>query len=323
MPPDVTPETALPYEKQPDEPPKHYEWFCAFLEMGPGRSLLGAQKNFQQRSGKVWKGLDATPSWKNAAQKWNWKARARIWDREQREERMKAIAERERAMIDRIFAKINTQLERVDLIEGFAEFVMKYPRTNKKTVDGKTVIEPGEWTFDTGIRAFLAANKANADAATLLDLLSKIERNRAAREIGTDVEVQLMEARLLLESHGISVGEARDEATLSPTEQRRAQENAQLDELETIAREELRAGIAGASERMLRISQRRAALNGLDMPTKIAQTDVSGENLPPWVSELLNASPDELQLRRAELDARRRAAMADAGESAQPATDEL
>ena len=55
-------------------------------------------------------------------------------------------------------------------------------------------------------------------------------------------------------------------------------ENQRLDELQASLWDKALAGVLPAADRILRIMERRAKLNGLDAPQKIAPTDPSGEN---------------------------------------------
>ncbi|NLV40573.1 MAG: hypothetical protein GXY15_05015 [Candidatus Hydrogenedentes bacterium] len=55
-------------------------------------------------------------------------------------------------------------------------------------------------------------------------------------------------------------------------------ENQRLDEMQAALWEKALAGVFPAADRVLRIMERRAKLNGLDAPQKIAPTDPSGEN---------------------------------------------
>lgn len=66
-------------------------------------------------------------------------------------------------------------------------------------------------------------------------------------------------------------------------------ENQRLDEMQAALWEKALAGVFPAADRVLRIMERRAKLNGLDAPQKIAPTDPSGEN--PYLS----ASDTELR----------------------------
>ena len=55
-------------------------------------------------------------------------------------------------------------------------------------------------------------------------------------------------------------------------------ENQRLDEMQAALWEKALAGVFPAADRVLRIMERRAKLNGLDAPQKIAPTDPTGEN---------------------------------------------
>jgi len=66
-------------------------------------------------------------------------------------------------------------------------------------------------------------------------------------------------------------------------------ENQRLDEMHAALWPQALAGVMPAVDRILRLMERRAKLNGLDAPQKIAPTDPSGEN--PYLS----ASDTELR----------------------------
>jgi len=55
-------------------------------------------------------------------------------------------------------------------------------------------------------------------------------------------------------------------------------ENQRLDEMHAALWPQALAGVMPAVDRILRLMERRAKLNGLDAPQKIAPTDPSGEN---------------------------------------------
>lgn len=269
MPQDANPlesETPAPFEQQPDEPPKHFEWFAAFLHLGPGRSLLGAAKFFYSKSGKVLKSNVAPPYWRKASEKWNWKGRAGAWDKVQREKRLAQIEERETAAIDRIFASVDKVLDRSEQVDKFVDFVLKYPKTEQATIDGQTVLMPGKWNFGTAIRAFQVLGESNKTAAELLGLLGTMERGRAIRQFSSDQEQQVMEARLRLEAMGYTIAAPEEGAgALSPTQLRHG-ENERLALMEAVVLKQVEAGVPGAVDRALRIAQRRATLNGLNQP---------------------------------------------------------
>jgi hypothetical protein len=246
-----------PYEQQPGESAAHFAWFHAFLEMGPGRSVRAAFASFHPSAPDSPKKPQVSASWKAASNKWNWRGRAGAWDAVQREKRLHQIGEREHEIIDRIFAGIEKQLEQREKVDKLADFILSFPLT-EQTIDvtgTQVVIRPASWTMDTGIRAFIAIGKANKDALELVALLGELERANIFREAATATNWQTEPD-----------GAARDGAATLPPTARREAENARLDALDTLAVAQAMQGVPGALECALRISQRRASLNGLDKP---------------------------------------------------------
>jgi hypothetical protein len=298
--PSASPSPDLPsvYEQQPGESAAHFAWFCAFLEMGPGRSLLGAYKIFYAKSQKVSKSLNISPQWREASNKWNWKGRAGVWDNFRCEQRRRKIEAEEQEVVDELFSNIRTQLARHREIDKFTEFVMKYPRTEQRTIDGQTIISPVKWNVGTAIRAYQVSVEANKTAAELLALLGTLTRNGALREMASDSARQVMEARLTLEALGYQVAspEEGNGGPKTPTEMRTS-ENERMALLEMVLVRQVEVGAPGAVQRLLALSKRRAALNGLDKPFNPA-----AEKVPKKRKRLDQYSRAELQILEEILD---------------------
>lgn len=69
-----------------DEPNLWYDRFVLYLQMGPSRSLLGAENLEKDRKGLEKSGVSASGAWRNAAKEWNWKKRAEAWDEYRRKQ---------------------------------------------------------------------------------------------------------------------------------------------------------------------------------------------------------------------------------------------
>ena len=130
--------------------------------LGPGRSLLGAYNTFHakslEKSGKVWKNaLDASKSWKDAAQKWKWQERANSWDSCQQQ-----IAERE---YEDKWRKRREQIRESDFQDGQAQrekarMMISMPPVRQEISGGKTIFEAANASyFRTGSRLMSEASR--------------------------------------------------------------------------------------------------------------------------------------------------------------------
>lgn len=239
-----------------------YAWFHCYLMMGPRRSLAGAYDSYLREAQKGTKKHTQAPgSWKEAAKRWNWKERGEAWDGEQRR-KSRELAEQLRQ--ERIRATMNEGYEGAAEMVARGRKLLKMPYTESSTMDGQTIIRAANHNY------FNVGGRLIKDGTAT---------RRESLDMGKDRELDLDRERL------------QDEAEeLTPT-RKRAQENEILDLLQAAVLGELRQGVPGATERMLRIIARRAALNGLDKPF-----DASRESTPKKRHDLSRYSAAELAL---------------------------
>lgn len=68
------------WERMEDEPNLWYDRFVSYLQMGPSRSLLGAENLEKARNGLKKSEVSASGAWRDSAKQWKWKERAEAWD---------------------------------------------------------------------------------------------------------------------------------------------------------------------------------------------------------------------------------------------------
>lgn len=73
------------YERMPDEPHRWYSRFLLYRDMGPARSVLGAE-NIERVTRGHEKSHYTSGGWREAAKTWQWRTRAEAWDEEQQRE---------------------------------------------------------------------------------------------------------------------------------------------------------------------------------------------------------------------------------------------
>ncbi len=173
-----------PWERQPEEPLKHYEWFHAFLMLGPSRSVVGAFNAVQAKKGKE-KQSQAHGAWNAAAIKWHWKERVALWDAEQRRLEEEEFAERRRKMKNRLFGIAEKMADKTEMMLAFPV------ATPQISPNGQTTIEPGKWNFNTVPR-----------------LTAAIERLTKEDENKTEISVKSKGGSVLASARGAGQGGA-------------------------------------------------------------------------------------------------------------------
>jgi len=83
------------WERMPGESAKAFGKFCAYRDLGPGRSLARLRQQHGNEKGWSRAGLEAL------SQRWRWVARAEAWDEEQDRLRRQAQSEAIREMAER------------------------------------------------------------------------------------------------------------------------------------------------------------------------------------------------------------------------------
>jgi len=189
--------------RQSEEPLKHFEWFHAFLMLGPGRSLLGAYNAFRAKSAEksqqvVTPAISVSKAWHDACEKWRWRERAAAWDAEQRqktqEEYERRWAERQKEVQEETWADYVALRDK-------ARLMVKFPLQRvTSSADGKTtIVKPAGWSFDTLVRMM----KTKDDMARLA---CGLETQRVKLEVDElDEATAITAAIAALESLGFRV----------------------------------------------------------------------------------------------------------------------
>lgn len=129
--------TAMP-GRLPGEDDKWYGRFCAFVALGPGRSLLGAynaeRQEIARKAHKKYSYAASPPgSWSDHVSGYDWRRRAAEWDALERERNRQLTAERQREQIEREMADAEKLREKG--LDG-----LSVPLVSAKLADG-TVID--------------------------------------------------------------------------------------------------------------------------------------------------------------------------------------
>lgn len=130
------------WERQTDESSKHYAWFYEFLMLDSERSMLGAYRNTLKARGSARNPATVPSSWREVARQRQWKERAAAYDEEQLRVADIEYSERRLKLRGRAMDAAEEMLER-------AMEMLQFPLMEVVSVDGKTIIKPARWTFDT------------------------------------------------------------------------------------------------------------------------------------------------------------------------------
>lgn len=172
------------WERQPGEREIHYEWFHAWLLLGPARSHTEAYKSIQDRKGldRTEKPLNVSGAWRLAAERWKWKERAAMWDVEQQREKEELHRERERALDEKRFRLREKMLEK-------AEKMLDFPLVKVTTNNGQTTIEPARWNLNSAARLLEVEQKlaGDSDIVKHVDLSSMTEDQLLRLRNGEDI----------------------------------------------------------------------------------------------------------------------------------------
>ena len=135
----VEPENAEPehlWERMPGESSKSYSKFCAYRDLGPGRSLVKLRRLHAGEEGWSRSGLE------EACERWHWHPRAAAWDDEQDRVHRQAQLEAIREMAERQ-ARDGADMQR--LARGaMAQWVKPDPETGQLVLTAK--LRPNEVT---------------------------------------------------------------------------------------------------------------------------------------------------------------------------------
>jgi hypothetical protein len=131
------------WERMPGESSKVYGKFCAYRDLGPGRSLVKLRRLHVGEEGWSRSALE------EACQRWHWQSRAAAWDDEQDRARRQAQLEAIREMAERQ-ARDGADMQR--LAKGaMSEWVKPDPQTGQLKLAAK--LRPNEVTnlFRVGV----------------------------------------------------------------------------------------------------------------------------------------------------------------------------
>lgn len=124
------------WERMPGESSKSYAKFCAYRDLGPGRSLVKLRRLHVGEDGWSRSALE------EACQRWHWRARAAAWDDEQDRAQRQAQLEAIREMAERQ-ARDGADMQR--LARGaMAQWVKPDPQTGQLVLTAK--LRPNEVT---------------------------------------------------------------------------------------------------------------------------------------------------------------------------------
>lgn len=151
------------FQRQKGESAKAHAALMLYVEMGAERSLDAVR----QKCGKSSRLVERWSS------RWNWVERAAAWDTNEAVKRQIIIDRAQRAEIEK-WAKRQAQIRE----EGFSTYLalkakademLKFPLAKVVTQDGRTTIEPADWSFNTAVRmqeTALKLGRLSADLST-------------------------------------------------------------------------------------------------------------------------------------------------------------
>jgi hypothetical protein len=147
-------EEIKPWDRQPEETLKHYQWFQVYLSLGAGRTLSEAWRHSRSKAQKKPKRTAGpTEAWKNACKEYYWKERATAYDVYLREKADEEYTEQLKQLRKR---QLNLAEEMLEKVGEMMQFPVAQQQTQTK--DGKVVIiQPGKWHFGT-VAAMLRAS---------------------------------------------------------------------------------------------------------------------------------------------------------------------
>ena len=127
------------WEQQLQEKPKHYEWFVAYLQLGPKRNVTQAYNNWRIRERPDLRPKSAaSATWHEASHTYNWRERAEAYDRYILEDSVNQIEDQHKAIRVK-------QMELAHKMVNKASQMLDFPLASTTTKDGKTTVEPTEW----------------------------------------------------------------------------------------------------------------------------------------------------------------------------------
>lgn len=177
----VTNEERKPWEQMEGESDLWYGRFRSYLLMGFKRSVNAA---FTEESKKIQENLraNAGPDWYKAEKEWNWKERARLYDKYQRDEEDKIIAQERDKVLRSGFA---LDYKRIEALNKLADKMVQWADEEDKIWLIKTQSISGEnFSKHTEETVF------NAPMLTMIDkYLDSIAKEKGERVKKQEVDV--------------------------------------------------------------------------------------------------------------------------------------
>lgn len=129
------------WDKQIGEPTEWYARFVSYLLTGPKRSILGTN-NLERKRNTLPPQRSTPSSWIKMSRRWNWEERAKRFD----------DAQAESAVQNHMRLQEQLQQQAMQLAGAMmskANAMLQFPLVRQKTKDGKTIIVPVKWDFNT------------------------------------------------------------------------------------------------------------------------------------------------------------------------------
>ena len=95
-------EPVLEWEQRLREPPKWFQRFREYCDLGPGRTLTAVFNNFLEGGSEPSRQVPGL--WKRMAKRWHWPERAQALDAWKRQQRANELEEVRRARLDQLLA---------------------------------------------------------------------------------------------------------------------------------------------------------------------------------------------------------------------------
>ncbi|MCG3207298.1 MAG: hypothetical protein FOGNACKC_00898 [Anaerolineae bacterium] len=185
-----------PLEQIPEESPKANQALFDYAMMGLNRNLRRLVKRYEEEYELSQRGEAAEPPtrWWATIARWSreyaWVARVQAWEDLERKRRIARRRERIEQWEDDAW-DLSQQLA------GKARQMLKFPLARQEVEDGKTIILPANWNFDTLARALQTADKlARLSTGTETEIIGGLGDWRDALPPGVtarDVEALLEE----------------------------------------------------------------------------------------------------------------------------------
>jgi hypothetical protein len=139
------------------ESSRNYQAFCQYRDMGPSRSLEGLRQIRSETASKT-----SLRWFQELSSKHGWVERARAFDKHmdmiRQKSREAVAASQARLWEERINQAIEDTYNDALMLRKLARRIMAMPVVETTSRDGRTVVKPGKWSFQTAaILAYKAA----------------------------------------------------------------------------------------------------------------------------------------------------------------------